>query len=779
MKKIARNGFLIGFSLWIGGCSNSFNTTLPNQLLIGSNTATTPTPTSSPSANQLVISTVTSSTTGTTSQTTTTPSPPPLMTVFFNTSKSTSAISEYCNINNATNARAKPCLCQFKWNEINPFSGSNTPIPRTVQTPLIAVQPGAVSCNAPEVFHSEIKEGTILQVSVQPSGNNSNFFTIASFPFTKKSVAVSGSFQDSQGQIFDNILHYACFNKTQRGLKIQSRATPGPPHPTTGEIPSRVYATLFCLTRSDGSKSSTSASECKDLGAAEFSAQAYYFNLFVRKTGSGSINQSNASFVCPFVKESLNSNNTKGTENQPWPLDTTFALSLAATSSFPIGVEANTRLGATNDATNTNTSCFPVEGGDAAGGGGGGGANGITSGCLGFAAPTQTDGTCPSFKDSAGSLRPTFRLRRYVAVYPRTFDTTGKLISGQAQPIDTVYVLDRPVKGPASADPTKPYTMLGPKPCPFAYLDQTGVTSTLGSATTPNKISGYNASYGYVGTSNPAWAGTNVDGTELPNIDDFATNSCSAAVPILNADKTKFIIHTINKKAQISKYQHVFIRPVQPFFPHYEEDTSFKACAPQASPIIDPPLHFSRDTETGNVAWCAESYPSQNPSVSQIDPNKTGFIANYTSHVVKGSSSNECSRTLPDIPTSYPNNPIFPLPNPSFARHFSTLPWEDVGSTTVFANKTCDRTVSSTTMAWYRYPLLAPAKDIEASISTDNSYMCSITYDNKQGKTNKPTTPSDGCCDRNSVTVPTLSGPRAATGTAHLEPDAPCGTPEY
>ena len=58
---------------------------------------------------------------------------------------------------------------------------------------------------------------------------------------------------------------------------------------------------------------------------------------------------------------------------------------------------------------------------------------------------------------------------------------------------------------------------------------------------------------------------------------------------------------------------------IRSWAPHYEEDTSFEACAPQPSTLVDPPLHFAKDTSTGNVAWCSEALPVPNDNVTQLD----------------------------------------------------------------------------------------------------------------------------------------------------------------
>jgi hypothetical protein len=358
-------------------------------------------------------------------------------------------------------------------------------------------------------------------------------------------------------------------------------------------------------------------------------------------------------------------------------------------------------------------------------------------------------------------------------------------MSSIPQGLDTIYVLDRPVRVPAasssSADPLKSYTMLGPKPCPFAFFDKNNVTGT---------------GVGYKSSSDLNWNGKNVDGIEFPNLDKVSAKSCSATFPILNSSQTQLSLSTVNiNNYGANALKHVYIRPAQPFTPHYEEDTSFQACAPQASPIKDAPLHFSRDPNTGNVAWCTESYPTQNPYIMNLDPAvtptatpvvPTGAISPFTSHVVRNSASSPCtssSLSLNKDPThwQYPN----PAPPgvPAYALHPSNVDWDSrplVGDFKT-ADKTCDRTVVTTGLAWPRFPLLAPALDIENSINTDKSYMCMISYDNNSGKTGTAT-PSDGCCNKTAVSVCTGFGATCKNQTkqgAHLEPDVACGIPSY
>jgi len=357
-----------------------------------------------------------------------------------------------------------------------------------------------------------------------------------------------------------------------------------------------------------------------------------------------------------------------------------------------------------------------------------------------------------------------YRLRRYVALYPRMFDSDGTPLQ-QIQPEDVVYVLDRPV---VSSNPLVPYTMAGPKPCPFAYYDRTGVATGITDANytqTPN-----NQVPGYLATNNTNWTGKNIDGIQLPNKD--SANSCSAVVGVLGSGNTVMSFATVN--ALNPQYKSIFIRPVTAWSPHYIEDTSFQACAPQPSTLEDAPLHFARDTSSGNVGWCAEVYPSQNPFISDIDykfsgsSNYIGDVTPYTSHVSKNSASATCTADVPPLPSGY---------TAGNATHTGNITYPGASSS-INAAQTCDRTVTSTTVNWGRFPLLAPPQDVENTITGDiSSYGCLITWDNNGAKSGK-SSPSTGCCTLANVKVGTGTGSGTAS-TAHLEPDVQCQTPTY
>ncbi len=724
----------IAITILGSGCTSSLLTTtiLPSS---------TPVPIAANPANSLYISNViVSGTTITSSSSTKTAS------IYFNTSQSTAPLSHHCNT--ATDSTAKPCLCQYTWIDSNSTQNGQTPLTRTVQTTPTSIQPNAAVCPLPDVYSTEVATNTQIAITLLTSVSNpdNGLLKVNTYNYVVGSQGTTGAFVDASGDTFDNILHYSCYQLFQRSVSIASK-TAMATNPQTGATITVALGSQFCT-----SNNGNTPSGCPSSSSTDFSSQAYYFNLYIRNSDRGNINQYNSSFICPIVNESLPGSNT----GQYWPLDQTFSLALTATSVFNVGVEANSQLSSGSDPVSQSHGCFSTTTSSSSN------TNSIILSCLGFATQANSDGTCPTITNGNHQLIPTFRLRRYITAYPRLFNASGSPTG--AQSIDTIYVLDRPVSAPLNSDPLKPYTMLGPKPCPFAYYDRTAVTGSTG----------------YKSSTSALWAGKNVDGLTFPNVDGidlFGNPSCSATIPIVSPDHTAMGVTTINKY-NTHGYSSLPIRASQPFLPHYEEDINFVACAPQALPLIDAPLHFSRDTisadaRQGNVAWCAEYYPTQNPNVPSIDPTPsigTPNIAPFTSHVSKNTAAGQCSAsTLTVTGTGYSYAAT------GIAYHPSATTWENGMS----AATTCDRTVSLSNTTWTRFPLLARSADIESAIQNDYSYQCVVTYDGNSGKA-MSVTPSDGCCNANAVFIPTVSATSVAVPTAaHLEPGTACGIPNY
>jgi hypothetical protein len=789
------------------GCTNSFLGGL--RLQPSASPSASPTVTSVD--NEVIASAVIATPSGT-------PNAGATTTLYFNTSSSSAPILNHCNaLATGSSQTSKPCNCKFSWSEVSSSTGTNsitglpnpgTSVPHQVLTAVTQVQPSEITCPAPSIYNSEIAIGTQINITVLPANNNpdSGIFTVSTLSYIKPSANSSGSFADSQGNLFDNILRYSCYSLFQRGTTIQS-AVSTLSAPGTGMQKQAVLATQFCLSTAAGSNT---GSNCTNLPSATYSSENYYYDMYIQTSELGHINSANSNYICPRVTESLSSSTSSGatSPNSFYPLDSTFALSIAGSSTFNVGVVANSIIQVSGDQASTSSGCpvitstgatatptaqTPATATSTT-------SSSIVQSCLGYATSPNTDGTCPYFTNAFGQIQLTYRLRKYIALYPRIFDTNGKPLA-QAQGLNTVYVIDRPVNGPSTVNPLKPYTMKGPKPCPSAFFDTTAT-----AATNPNN-SGTTTYPWYVATNNSSWAGKNIDGIQFPNVDSSSSLSCSAAIPYINS-AGQFTIETINVHNGVSGTTgalstapaHMYIRPTQPFLAHYEEDTTFKACAPLSNAFQDPPLHFVRDSYSGNVAWCAESYPTQNNNVQWIDPPvgsttiASGKISNYTSHTVKNTASSTCTATIPTIPTitgvySYPSFTGLPgVGIPSYATHSSSLTslsWDS--TSTANASETCDRTVvatnSSTTTPstqWSRFPLLAPPNDIENStfgIETDSSYYCLVSYDNNGGKTNLYS-PTDGCCSKNMVYVQTGITSSTAS-TAHLEPTTPCNSPTY
>lgn len=746
-------------------------------------------------------------------------------------------------ITSICNGKVK-CQCEYKWKELNQTSENTVTIDRTLRTDTTSIQPTFVSCDTPATYSTEIDNGTIVQIKVVSSDNS---LKMNPFSYTKGiSDAGSSDFLDSEGRGFVNIHRYTCYEKVRRGVELTSQVCTV--NSDAGESIKVTFATQFCVDTTQGSGGGSAGNNdcCQGVGGKENSAQSNYYSLYLPSTNLGAANLENSRYTCPRVKEPISGKTGLGFQDQIYPKDTTFALAKSISPEFPLGVIGPSVLESANDPTSgTNNLCGsgvsfegeenPASEAPPAGGSGGSGSspqgNQIAGKCLGFAKKPNSDGTCGSFKDANGITRLTYRLRKFVALYPPSFDTDGRVIA-QAHAIDVAYVLDRPLKSP---NPLKPYTMLGPKPCNFSYFDGKGV---LGQSPTSVYNTGRPT---YVATNHEAnkpvsfddtvsWDGTNVDNIYFPNT-DVHRESCAAIIPMVqystsgdplfvtmgtthesNVDRTLAAnVYDVggNKSVDLTK---VYVRPIEAWAPHYVEDTSFEACAPQSDPMRDPPLHFAKDNQ-GQIAWCAEVYPSQNNNIEAIDINPNdqsdsppGYVKPFTSHVVKNSVSAPCAYTPLDLPSDYPANSgtgscsrlnqlntyvsNAAVGQDGVARHPDDLAVDDlIGEFGILegvcSNRTCDRTVSNVgSGAWKRFPLLAEPKDVEQMLMSDPSYRCTVTYDAGNGKSGK-TTPADGCCDDNIVRNPFFSshlktgGAGSGRDAAHLEPDRVCLPPDF
>ena len=684
------------------------------------------------------------------------------------------------------------CVCQFNWVELNPNSQTVVQIPRSITTTVDLTQTYLVQCPEPSVWSTDIPQGTTVNITIAPSVAGSQNFSTNAYQYI---MGVSGSgsssggydFTDSTGMGFENVKHYTCFDNTTRGLGVASEVVNVSNDSSDSAADRSVYTALAnatCSMNSDntvGMESSSGTSS--DCGSTQVNggptSQAAYYNLY--NTEGGTYTVSNQRFYCPQVVESLNNSGSIGSQNQFWPLDTTFSLAQSPSPTYPVGVEAFTNLASTGS-TGTSTSCVTSSssGGTAPSSSTSGGS--LAEGCLGYASLPNPDGSCPTITDGNGNVRAMYRLRRYSILYPQLFEANGTPIAG-GTPADTIYVLDRPVANGPSSDPiVKPDTMLGPKPCPYAYYDRTGETS-LQNPQVPQ----------YTATNDPRWTGFDVDGNQFPNTDNGNLNSlsCSSVIAIPDESTQTLSIGTVNKANTV--LSQIYVRPITAWTPHYEEDKSFLACTPQAWPVVrDPPLHFAR-TASGNISYCAEVYPSQNPNITALDPNNTGNVAPFTSHTSKnafeaeGSSGSTNYFAMPacvatvkalTIPGSY-------TLGAQLARH-PTTPIassleSDLELDTTQLSTTCDRTVvASQASLSTTFPLLAPPTMVENALAADPGYECTFTHDNVTGTNSKVgvATPSQGCCGP-AVRVYTGSpGPAGFNyNSAHLEPNSSVAAP--
>lgn len=651
------------------------------------------------------------------------------LTITFDKSTATST-SMMSNCTAATGSN--PCVCKFVWNETNTSGGSALTFTHKAYTNVSAVQGAAIQCPTPSIWASEIADNTSVTISVEPASTNPASFSVTPYAYVKGTSSTGGDFTDSMGRSFVNILRYSCYEQRQRGMSLVNKIAT---QQTTTTPFSYSVGNQFCLLNYEGHVIGGSAdSECAKVAPADYSAQSYYYNMYIRDSESGDANAGNAIFVCPKVTEALNQqkdgsgNPIASTQGKFWPMDSSFALSLGKTTDFSVGVVAHTKTTNVGDPTAQSSACDGTTSAPSS-------ANSILSSCLGFAAKTNLDGTCPkltvskvsgtcpagSVASGTGCAMPTYRLRRFYALYPPVYDTDGKVIP-ESQRIDQVYVLDRPVldgSGNILVDANgSPYSMLGPKPCPYSFFDTFNITGAG---------AGYHGTNLDDATHTISWTGRNVDNIFFPyqDLGPAATGTCAATMPKVDYTNGYVTLQTYTTKQ--------YVRPITAWAPHYEEDTGFQACAPQSNPLRDPPLHFAYNN--GNMTWCAEAYPTQNDNYTKLPSGATI----QTSHTVHGVT-------------------------PSTACQASAVNGHGAVMTT------CDRTVvnPSNGIGWAKFPLLAPETDVVNALQTDSSFGCTMTYDNNGGKASAGKSPAR-CCSN--ITL-------AGAGNAHLEPTAaPTTTP--
>ncbi|MBI2606244.1 MAG: hypothetical protein HYW49_09215 [Deltaproteobacteria bacterium] len=502
--------------LFLAACLNNVGSSATGRQAASTSSTTT----TSSSSNSTASFTILSATVGTASGNT-----PPTATLAFNANSATRNLNDVCIVqaSSSNNDAARACKCRYVWAETNASDSSVNN--RTVDTDPTQITKFQVQCPVPKVYSSEIADNTIVKISFVPDtakGNNSGFST-NQFNFKKTSTGTTGDFRDVEGRSYKNIFHYVCYDKWGKALSIQHKVTVATTDPTTGEQHFLPLANEF---------------ETGTQTISTYSAQSYYYDFYVRSNEIGSINSGNESFTCPMV-------NVNGLPSF-YPLDSSFALALNPSKDFNLAVTAPMVI---------TTQSLTIE-------------------TLGYAAKPNSDGTCPAFLDSNGKIRRTFRLRQFSAIYPLRFDANGD-VKDQAQALNVVYVLDRPVDK-TGQDPMKPITRLGPKPCPFSYKT---------------------AQFGYKCMSDATLSGWNIDGTQITG--DPACPIYPPPPPsTLKSDGT------------------LVVRPYKPFVPHFLENTAFKACAFQSGTPVDPEIALSHDDGvfTAGVGpfdfYCAKHYPA-------------------------------------------------------------------------------------------------------------------------------------------------------------------------
>ncbi|MGE4233706.1 MAG: hypothetical protein AB7F43_10285 [Bacteriovoracia bacterium] len=460
---------------------------------------------------------------------------------------------------------ARQCKCRFTWAENN--LSDSTVITRTEDTDPKQITSFQVNCN-PLKSWNEITEGTSIRTTLVPdsTAGNSSSFTTNVATFNKQTSQTNGDFRDIEGNTFKNVFHYACFDKIQKPLNISRSVN------QVGTKPDNT--TVFAPSANDFTIGGDSQANSE---ANPYSAQSYYFDFYIRNNEQGSIVSVNSQFTCPTV-------NVEGTPSF-FPMDSTFALALNRSSKFNVEITSRTLI--------TETSNLNV---------------------LGYAAQPNSDGTCPAFTLDNGKIGPTYRLRKYVSVYPIRYDVTGDL-KDTAQPVNYVFVLDRPVSK-IGVTTLKPITRLGPKPCPFSFKS---------------------AELGQKCMSDGALNGHNIDGTQIDG-----DPGCPIFPPV--------------KDSHLKDDGTLVIRPYRPFTPNFIEDTGFKACAFQSNTPKDPDIVVYHDeTFFPNPPgptdfYCAKHYPAAgaiipSPLGDPFDKNPGDCSAADTAAAIKSNKAYACSRT--------------------------------------------------------------------------------------------------------------------------------------
>lgn len=529
---------------------------------------------------------------------------PPTITIGVNATTSTK-LTDVCQVQTSgNNDPTRACKCRFVWSETNLSDASV--FTRTVDTEPSLVTSFQTQCLAPNVWvNNEIPDNTVLKVSIVPDSfkGNTSGFTTNVYNLTKTSQSSTGDFRDIEGRSYKNIYHYVCHDIQSKALNINHKTQSLTQQQSDGST-TQIFTKI-----ANSFEKSTDGNNV----TATYTKQNYYYDFYVRSNDIGGITstafgsfqngQPTSGYVCPQVA-------IGGGAPSFFPMDSSFALAVNPSRDFNqivyarinIAAELNSQIQQSNPNYNK----------------------------LGYAAKPNSDGTCPSFMDSSGSIRRTLRLRKYISVRPKRFDADGTILDN-SQSLNYVYVIDRPVTK-AGQDPLKPMTRLGPKPCPFAY-GQNGVYKCQTDATL---------------------TGTNLDGTKIP-----ADNKCVIYPPVPS--------NLWDAGANTKPYRQdgsLIIRPYTAYLDYWIEDTSFKGCAFQSSTPVDPEIVVAHDDSVFSSSvgpfdfYCSKNYPNagniiQPPFGWSFDKPPSECLEAETASAIKSSKLYACSKTYDPTNNAY------------------------------------------------------------------------------------------------------------------------------
>jgi hypothetical protein len=717
-----------------------------------------------------------------------------------------------------------PCACELKWVQSTTAGTTTTSVARTKRLSATAIQNAIVDCAMESSFWDEIAVGTVITTKIVPLSGNDTALSVRAIGYKKgSSISATGDFLDSSLTPFRNIVRYACYSKRKVWDKLRNDTFTSVNEAGTDST-NTPFSTSFCLDGVSGI-----GGQCPG-GSTIYSAQSYYRSLYIQSDRVGQINTKNSAFECPMVEESIKYSSPASAiptadRGKAYPLDSQFSLAQLRSGDWSVPVSSSSVLykagsgGSDPDSSDAPCSDDPSAQADSA----------IASSvpiarkCLGYAKKPLSNGSCGSFTDSNGVIRPLTRLRRFRTLYPQFFKPNGSVESGNAfakRWMDEVLVADRlevNAQGQLTGN-----AIFGPKPCPFSWFDHSGTTTGAASDSAtdlfltdyPIRSAGGTARYGvpsYKATSNYSRDNfrVNPDGYHFPNYDIFneATtalapgrpHSCSAtmsvvervdgapvSVRLLTTNYTRSDVWDFNGSASSIPLSDIQIRPIEPFMPQYFEDTTFQACVPASSEYLDPPLYLFRNTAT-DYAWCSKPYPTANPYWRSLNAKKRvlGTQANTLStDALAGWGGVAPVSYFTSTTNDAGGNPLNALNVCAATTGICSLltqPADQVTCATYIGDATagarCDRTVRLDATTDFRtFPLQATDPEIAIALNADmdlgkRTYGC--TYSIHPNRTYLGTrSPGTGCCGMKNG-APIVSSLAADGVGGHLEPVNP------